>query len=260
MDPNTPTSNSLISNAVLPILNADFGESYCHWKMGNDENLIEYVDWVNIACGAHAGDPQTMLQSIKLAKTHQKKVGAHPGYADLPGFGRKSIPYSYQELYALLITQISALHGCCIALDVPLNHVKPHGALYNDAYTQNIVCEAIIDSILDLKLDVFLIAQHGSILSKLAKNRGLKVVEEAFADRRYEASGKLLNRSHPAALISSPQIALEQVKSMHFNQQVKSLDGTILYIQASTICIHGDAPHALSLAQTIAQWKLHQTP
>ena len=233
----------------LITLNADFGESYSVWRLGDDEALIQHLDLVNIACGGHASDPETMRSSLKLAQAHSVHCGAHPGYADREGFGRRRIPMSEAEMSSMVAAQIGALQAIARLEQIELYHVKPHGALNNlacaDLNCARIVCQAIAGCAPGLKL----LAPAASLLAQQGKEQGLCVLEEIFADRQYADDGQLLARSHPQALLLEPEACREHIKAMIEAQAIISINGKRISANIDSVCVHGDTPGATERAQ-----------
>lgn len=229
-------------------LNCDCGESFGAWQMGDDAALLPHVTSANIACGGHAGDPGVMRRTIRLARQHGVAVGAHPGYPDLQGFGRRSLPLSPAEVADSVLAQIGALHALTRAEGVPLVHVKPHGALYNDAAVTPALAEAIAAAVAAFDRGLILVGLAGSALIAAGEAAGLRVAREAFADRRYEADGTLRRRGLPGALIEDDQQALTQAIAIVAEGRALTLDGAAVPIAADTICLHGDTPGAAARA------------
>jgi UPF0271 protein len=231
-------------------LNADVGESFGPWPMGADEALIPLVSSVNVACGAHAGDPATMLRTAELAVRHGIAIGAHPGYPDLPGFGRRDLDISPADLRASLIAQIGALGAAARVAGGIVRHVKPHGALYNRAARDPDLAATIAEAIRDLDPKLVLVGLAGSASIAAARAAGLAVLEESFADRRYEADGSLRSRALDGALLE-PADAAKQAVSIVRDGTVLALDGSVVPVRADTLCIHGDSPNAVDVARTV---------
>ena len=234
-------------------LNCDMGESFGAYTLGNDEAILPYITSANIACGYHAGDPLVMQQTIKLALQHEVRVGAHPGLPDLVGFGRREMAVSAEEVYAMVLYQVGAFAAISKAEGTELHHVKPHGALYNMAAVNPKLAEAIAEAMYKVCPEAVLYGLAGSALIEAGKKVGLKTANEVFADRTYQQDGSLTSRKLPNALITDQQKALQQVLRMAKVGLVTSLQGTEVAIQADTICIHGDGPHALEFAQCLNQ-------
>lgn len=232
-------------------LNCDMGESFGRYQLGEDEQLLAYVSSANIACGYHAGDPAVMLRTVKLALQQGVALGAHPGLPDLAGFGRREMAVSAEEVYAMVLYQTGALQGIAQAAGGALHHVKPHGALYNMAARDSSLAEAIAAAVYSISPSLVLYGLAGSELIKAGKKKGLSTAQEVFADRSYQQDGSLTPRSQPQALITDPAQAARQVTGMLQTGRVKTQQGTELPIQADTVCIHGDGPHALAFARQI---------
>jgi len=234
-------------------LNCDMGESFGPWKMGDDEAVLPYVSAVNIACGFHAGDPSTMMKTIQLALKYKVKIGAHPGFQDLVGFGRREMQLTAREVYALVVYQVGALAACAKVQQTTLQHVKPHGALYNMAARKPELADAIAAAVYDIDPRLVLYGLSGSELIRAGRAKGLNVYREVFADRTYQQDGTLTPRSDKHALIHDPKQAAEQVVGMIKTGKVVSLQGTTVDIQADTICLHGDGEEAVQFVRTVNQ-------
>lgn len=222
-------------------LNCDIGESFGAYKIGADEEILKIATSANIACGFHAGDPSTMHKTVKLALKNGVNLGAHPGLPDLIGFGRRDMAISPQEAYEIVVYQIGALYGFIKAEGGKLQHVKPHGALYNMAAKNPALSEAIAEAVYRVNPELTLFGLSGSELTKAGEKIGLPTAKEVFADRTYQQDGSLTPRSCPNALISDPYQATKQVLRM------------IKAGKADTVCIHGDGSHALLLAKSLRE-------
>lgn len=233
-------------------LNCDMGESFGAWRMGDDEALMEWVSSVNVACGFHAGDASVIRTTVEHALKKDIAIGAHPGYPDLPGFGRRSLRMSPREVYDVVLYQIAALHGMVNAAGGKLRHVKPHGALYNDAAVSPSIASAIAMAIRDLDRALVLVGLAGSALVEEAEKIGLKAAREGFADRTYSESGLLTPRSEKGALIDDVTRASAQALMMANEQRVISTSGRAVSVEVDTVCIHGDGAHAVLFAREIA--------
>ncbi|GAA0285828.1 UPF0271 protein [Gracilibacillus halotolerans] len=233
-------------------LNCDLGESYGAFRMGNDEAILPYVDSVNIACGYHAGDPTIMQTTVKLAKEHGVKIGAHPGFPDLHGFGRRNLQMSPQEIYDMVLYQLGALHAFTIVNETTIHHVKPHGALYNMAAVDYTVASAIANAVHDFNPTIILYGLAKSELIRAGKDVGLTTWNETFADRRYEEDGTLTSRNTNGAVIETEQEVIEQVRLLS-QGRVKTITGNIISLETDTICVHGDNKNAVKLVQTIRE-------
>lgn len=232
-------------------LNCDMGESFGAWKMGSDAELMDYVSSVNIACGFHAGDATTMRQTVEMAIGKRVAIGAHPSYPDLQGFGRRPMSLSPQEVFDIVLYQVSALKGICEAAGGKLHHVKPHGALYNQAAKDKTLANAIAKAVQKIDLDLILYGLAGSLLISESEELGLRTASEFFADRTYQTDGSLTPRSEPNSLIDNADDAVLQVLQMISSQTVTAVNGETVPVKAETICIHGDAEHAVEFARII---------
>ncbi|TAE50013.1 MAG: LamB/YcsF family protein [Bacteroidetes bacterium] len=237
-------------NALVDI-NCDMGESFGAWALGNDEALMPWIHSANIACGFHAGDPGVMARTVSLALKHGIQIGAHPGLPDIQGFGRREMSISPQEAYDMTLYQIGALDAIVRAKGGILQHVKPHGALYNLSARQAEIAKALAQAVCDADPSLILYGLSGSISVKIAAEMGLAVKHEVFADRTYQSNGALTPRSHPKALISHPEEMMAQAEDLLLRQQVCSVDGEWIVVRADTICVHGDGPHALQFAKML---------
>jgi UPF0271 protein len=234
-------------------INADMGESYGAAIVGNDAELMPMVSSANIACGYHGGDPGTMHQAVLLAQKNGVAVGAHPSYPDLSGFGRRHMRLSAQEIYDAVLYQVGALEAFARAAGVPLHHVKPHGALYNDAARDAEIAASIVHAVYYFNKSLLLYGPPNSELQKAASDVGIDFCAEVFADRTYQPDGTLTPRSNPNALIRDTVQCLAQVWQILDTQRVKATDGTSVPMQAGTICIHGDGLHALDFARALRE-------
>ncbi|MDQ9008874.1 5-oxoprolinase subunit PxpA [Acinetobacter gerneri] len=232
-------------------LNSDLGESFGSWKMGNDAQILPIVSSANIACGFHAGDPLGILKTLKQAVALDVTIGAHVAYPDLVGFGRRNMDLSREELIADVLYQISALDGLAKVAGSKVKYVKPHGALYNTIAKDAVQAEAVIAAIQMYNPELVLVALAGSNLVEQARQAGLKVVSEAFADRAYNSDGSLVSRRLEGAVLHDSQFVAKRVVSMLQNGGVESIDGVFTPIQADSICLHGDTAGALEMAAEI---------
>ncbi len=236
---------------VFVDLNADVGESFGPYHLGNDEALLPFVSSVNIACGFHAGDPAVMKRTVNLALQHGVAIGAHPGLPDLVGFGRREMAVTPEEAYNMVIYQVGALAGFVKAAGGALHHVKPHGALYNMAAVNIPLAEAIAEAVYQIYPEALLYGLAGSALIQAGQEAGLSTASEVFADRTYQANGTLTPRRQPNALITHEPEAINQVVQMVKAGTVRAQDGSLIEIQADTVCIHGDGAHAVAFARQI---------
>jgi len=232
-------------------INSDMGEGFGAWDMGNDALLLDYVSSTNIACGWHAGDPARMKKLVEMATHKRVNIGAHPGLPDLVGFGRREMAISEQDAYNYVLYQAGALQAFVHAAGNRLHHVKPHGALYNQAAKDIKIARGIVRAVKALGNEVILYGLAGSCLVDAAKELNVSVWEEVFADRRYTKEGFLVPRTQAGAVIEDETEALNQVISMSKSGEVIAIDGSAIKIQADTLCIHGDNPHAVEFAKRI---------
>ena len=230
------------------LLNCDLGESYGSWTMGRDADVMPHIDQANIACGFHSGDPLVMQKTLALAKQHDVMVGAHPAYPDLVGFGRRSMNCSHDEIVAMVSYQISAIDGMAKNQGIELAYVKPHGALYNDMMSKDSVRTAIMETIANYHRPVklTLLATNDAPAHRAeAKQAGIELLFEAFADRCYDDDGKLLARSKPGAVHNRAKM-LAQVEQICQRGTVTSVSGKTLDLSPDTLCVHGDNDEGIS--------------
>ncbi|GCD82331.1 LamB/YcsF family protein [Parageobacillus thermoglucosidasius] len=230
-------------------LNCDFGESFGIYRLGEEKEILQYVTSVNIACGFHAGDPLVMRKTVQMALEQNVAIGAHPGFPDLLGFGRRNMAVTPDEAYAYVVYQVGALSAFVKAEGGTLTHVKPHGALYNMAAKDAVLAEAIARAVYDVDATLILYGLAGSELINAGKKIGLQTASEVFADRTYQQDGSLTPRSDPRALIVDEQEAVQQVLMMVKEKRVRSLQGNDVPIEAETVCIHGDGKKAVLFAR-----------
>lgn len=232
-------------------LNCDMGESFGAFSIGQDEALMEYVSSVNIACGFHAGDPSVMRRTVQAAVKKGVAIGAHPGYPDVQGFGRRDIKFTPDEIYDLVLYQVGALKVFVEAAGVALYHVKPHGALYNLAAKENPIATAIAQAVYDADKNLRFVGLSGSELTRAGVRRGLKTINEVFADRTYQDDGTLTPRTVTGAMIENEAGAAQQVVRMALEKKVKTVSGKEIAIVPDSVCIHGDGKNALAYAKAI---------
>jgi len=233
-------------------LNCDMGESFGAWTMGQDAEVLRYVSSANVACGFHAGDPQTMQRTVAAAIERGVAIGAHPSLPDLAGFGRREMRVSPAETHALTLYQIGALAAMAHAAGARLHHVKPHGALYNMAARDRTLADAIAAAVRDFDASLILVGLAGSELPRAGERIGLAVAHEAFADRRYEADGSLMSRNKEGAVIDDVDVAVAQAIGIASRGEVAAAAAT-LRLCADTICVHGDRPNAATFAQRLRE-------
>lgn len=232
-------------------LNCDLGESFGNYKLGLDEEVISYISSANLACGFHASDPLTMSHTVELAKKAGVCVGAHPGLPDLVGFGRRNMNISQKEAKAMVQYQIGALDSFCKAQGIKMQHVKPHGALYNMAAKDIKLATAICEGIYEVNPELILLALSGSEMVNAANNVGLKVAREAFADRAYEEDGTLVARTKEGSMITDEDESIQRVIRMIKENKVKTITGIDIPIKVDSICVHGDGAKALEFVRKI---------
>lgn len=232
-------------------LNADLGESLGAWRMGDDAGVIPWISSANIACGFHAGDPATMQHTVALCVVHAVAIGAHPSLPDLQGFGRREMKITPDEAYAQTLYQLGALHGFVRAAGTRLNHVKPHGALYNMAARDRALADAIAHATRDFDPALILVGLAGSALIDAGRAAGLAVQREGFCDRRYRADGSLAPRALPGAVIDDIDAAVAQALSIATRGAVATIDGGELALEVDTLCIHGDRVNAADSARSL---------
>jgi len=232
-------------------LNCDMGESFGNYKIGQDDEVIKYITSSNIACGFHAGDPNVMSYTVKLAKENNVAIGAHPGFPDLQGFGRRKMDIPPEEVKNLITYQIGALQAIAKAEGMSLQHVKPHGALYNMMANDKKLGQAVVEAILKIDKDLILVALSKSEIIDIALKLGLRVAREGFADRAYNLDGTLAKRSIPGSVISNPDLIAKRVIKMIDQQKVETIDGKTIDLQIDTICLHGDNKNALNVIKAI---------
>ncbi|MEG3659776.1 5-oxoprolinase subunit PxpA [Arenibacter palladensis] len=223
-------------------INCDIGEG-----VGNEAQLLPLITSCNIACGGHAGDADTMMQIASMAKEHKVLVGAHPSYPDRENFGRTSIKMPKVELKKSILSQIEDLNIVLKSLGIPLNHIKPHGALYNDVARDMELALVFLDSIEKFKKDVFLYVPYDSKIEMEALRMGFRIKYEAFADRNYNDDLSLVSRKDPRALLHHPKAVMDHVLHMVTKGEVLTLSGKAVKIKADTYCIHGDSPSTLQI-------------
>ncbi|MDM7465397.1 5-oxoprolinase subunit PxpA [Staphylococcus warneri] len=234
-------------------LNCDLGEAFGNYSFGGDKDILPLITSANIACGFHAGDANVMNETIQLAKRHNIGIGAHPGLPDLQGFGRRKLDMSPEEVYNIVVYQLGALNGFCQIHDVKMNHVKPHGALYQMGAKDKSIASAIAQAVYDFDKTLVFVGLANTLLISEAKKLSLKTASEVFADRRYEDDGQLVSRKEPDAVISDSDEALNQVVKMVTENKVISKNNKEITLQADTICVHGDGAHALEFVTKIRE-------
>lgn len=234
-------------------LNSDLGESFGAWKMGDDETMLDIVSSANIACGFHAGDPAGILRTVKAAKERGVAIGAHVGYRDLAGFGRRNMDPSSEELVGDVIYQIGAIKGLATAAGAKVTYVKPHGALYNTIAFDARQGADVISAIKQVDPELVLMALAGSPLVEQARSAGLTVVTEAFADRAYQSNGALVSRREKGSVLHDPELVAQRMLQLVQTGTVQSIDGIETKVEAQSICVHGDSPDAVAMAKRLRE-------
>lgn len=232
-------------------LNCDLGESFGHYQLHNQQEILKYITSANVACGFHGGDPTVMRETVEMAIQNGVKIGAHPGLPDLVGFGRREMKITPQEGYDIVVYQIGALQGVLSTFNETMQHVKPHGALYNMAAKDVELADAIAQAVYDVSSELILFGLSESELTKAGERIGLRTAHEVFADRTYEADGSLRSRLQADAMIIDVNQSIAQVVKMVQEGKVLSYDQTEVLLRAHTVCIHGDGEHAIEFAEKI---------
>lgn len=232
-------------------INSDLGESFGAWKMGDDSAMLDVVSSANVACGFHAGDPAGILKTLNAAAERGVAIGAHVGYRDLAGFGRRNMDPLSEELIGDVIYQIGALQGLAKAAGTRVTYVKPHGALYNTIAIDTRQAADVIAAIRAIDPSLVLMALAGSQLVEQARTAGLTVVAEAFADRAYTPQGNLVSRREKGSVLHDPELVAQRMLRMVRDGVVEAIDGTMTQIDAQSICVHGDSPGAVAIAQRL---------
>ncbi len=232
-------------------LNADLGEGFGVWQLGDDEALLDLVTSANVACGFHAGDPVTMRRVCAAAAEGRGAVGAQVGYRDLAGFGRRHIAYEFAELRDEVLYQLGALDAFCRAYRTRVRYLKPHGALYHAAARDETQAAAVVAAVNDYDPELPLLCLPGSVLAQLAQGAGLRVVAEGFADRNYLPNGQLVPRTSPDALVTDPHEVARRAVRMATEQTVVAIDGSVFPCVVDSICLHGDSPGAVAAAELV---------
>jgi 5-oxoprolinase (ATP-hydrolysing) subunit A len=233
-------------------LNADAGESYGVWKLDN-ENLFDFISTANVACGFHAGDPLTIKHTLELAKQKGVAVGAHPGYRDLVGFGRRVLAATPEEIYGDVLYQIAALSGFAKVAGVPLSHVKAHGALANESWKNADTAKAIARATQDFDATLPLMVLPGTLLEQTAKALNMPVILEGFPERAYLKNAQLAPRSMQGSSIHDPHEAARRAVMMVKENRIEAIDGGYVNIKVQSLCIHGDNPNAVAIAKTVRE-------
>ncbi|MGC5028375.1 LamB/YcsF family protein [Micromonospora sp. DT229] len=232
-------------------LNADLGEGFGVWQLGDDEALLDLVTSANVACGFHAGDPMTMRRVCAAAAQRQVAIGAQVGYRDLAGFGRRHIAYEFAELRDEILYQLGALDAFCRPYRTRVRYLKPHGALYHAAARDETQAAAVVAAVNDYDPELPVLCLPGSVLAQLAQGAGLRVVAEGFADRNYLPTGQLVPRTSPEALVTDPHEVARRAVRMATEGTVVATDGSVVPCVVDSICLHGDSPGAVAAAELV---------
>ena len=232
-------------------INSDLGESFGAWNMGDDAAMLDIVTSANVACGFHAGDPAGILRTLKAAAAKNVMIGAHVSYPDKVGFGRRNMDVASDELTADVIYQIGSLQALAKAAGTSVRYVKPHGALYNTIAHDRRQAMAVIEAIRAIDPTLVLVALAGSPLIELARSEGLQCVAEAFADRAYTPQGTLVSRREPGAVLHDPELVAQRMLRLVQSGFIEAIDGSLVRIEADSICVHGDSPAAVEMAREL---------
>jgi UPF0271 protein len=233
-------------------LNADLGESYGAWTLGDDDAMLAVVSSANVACGFHAGDPTTLLRTCRSAANAGVRIGAQVGYQDLAGFGRRFLDVAPADLTADVVYQIGALDGLARVAGSAVTYVKPHGALYNAIVHHREQAKAVAEAVAAYDPRLPVLGLPGSAFLDEAERVGLRTVAEAFADRAYTPQGTLVSRTEPGAVLSDPEAVAKRVSTMITDGTVEAVDGTTVEVRAESICLHGDSPGAVAMATAVS--------
>ncbi len=237
-------------------MNSDVGESFGVYKLGLDEAVIPHITSANIACGFHGGDPAVMRKTISLAKQHRVEVGAHPGFPDLIGFGRRNVDASLEEIQDDVIYQMGALQAFAVSQGLKLQHVKPHGALYNMAVANPKIWEAVAEAVSKVDREAILVVLASSKrepLLEIGRHYGIRIAFEAFPDRAYLKNGSLASRKEKGAVIHDHEVVAKRALKMALEGKVIAIDGTEIELKADTLCVHGDNPAAVQMVKKIRE-------
>lgn len=236
------------------LINCDMGESFGHWKMGEDEEVMPWIDMANIACGFHASDPNIIASTIHLALTNNVKIGAHPGYHDIQGFGRRSIAHTHDEITNLVLYQIGAIRALANIQNASVDYVKPHGALYNDMMRSPSIFKAVAKAAQVYSLPLMILStSENSLYLDMADEYNVPLLFEAFADRMYSENGHLAPRDHPKAVLSNCDDIYYQAMQIAKYGSVTTTSGQQLKLQVDTLCLHGDNPHSIASLRKIKE-------
>lgn len=234
-------------------INCDLGEGFGRWDLGADSQLMPYITAANIACGLHAGDPPRMAETVRIAVENGVGIGAHPSYPDIQGFGRRFMDMSPVDLRDFVTYQVGALLAFVNAAGSTMEHVKPHGALFNRAADDEATARAIVEGVHRVDPELIIVVLSGSMFEEVAREMGARVAREVFADRAYDRNGRLLSRSEPGSVIDDPEAAADRVWTMISERRVQAVTGEWIPVQADTICVHGDTHGAVQMARRLRE-------
>ncbi len=242
-------------------INCDMGESFGQWKMGEDASIMPYINMANIACGFHASDPLHMSKTVALARRYRVAIGAHPGYPDMLGFGRREIAFSEAEIESFVLYQVGALQAICHAQQSPLEYVKPHGALYNTMMKDEAVLIAVLKAISGLQsaypagLPLMVLANsQAEKMAKLAGRFGVSLIYEAFCDRAYADDGSLVPRTAKNSVLATDKEIEARIRGLVKNGEIITISGKVLSVHADTVCVHGDHPEAFESVKKVRRF------
>ncbi|GAA4424788.1 5-oxoprolinase subunit PxpA [Georgenia halophila] len=232
-------------------LNSDMGEGFGRWELGDDEAMLGVVTSANIACGFHAGDPEGLGRTVEAAHRRGVVIGAHPAYRDLAGFGRRYVDATPAELRADVIYQVGALQGLARSVGATVHYVKAHGALYNTIAHDELHASAVLAAVKDVDPSLVVLGLAGSPLLDKAREAGLAVCAEAFADRAYTSGGELVSRREPGAVLHDPDVVAERMVRLVESGTIEAIDGSAVRVRADSICVHSDSPGAVAMARQV---------
>lgn len=245
-----------MSRKIQIDMNSDVGESFGVYKLGLDEEVIPHITSANIACGFHGGDPGVMRKTVSLAKQSGVEIGAHPGFPDLMGFGRRNIEATLEEIQDYVVYQIGALQAFALSYGLRLQHVKTHGSLYNMAVANPKISEAIAEAVAKVDREIILVVLASSkkeLLAEMGKRYGIRIALEAFPDRAYNRDGSLVSRREKGAVIKDHEVVAKRALKMALKGKVIAIDGTEIELRADTLCVHGDNPAAVQIVKGIRE-------
>ena len=232
-------------------LNSDLGESYGAWSMGDDAAMIDVVSSANVACGFHAGDPTGILRTLKVAAQRGVAIGAHVSYPDIVGFGRREMDIAPADLVADVVYQIGALQGLATTVGAKVRYVKPHGALYNRIAVDPVQGASVIEAIRSIDSSLALVGLANAPIIAQARAAGLRVIAEAYADRAYTNDGRLVSRREHGAVLHDAALIAERMARLALHGAIEAIDGSVIHIEAQSICVHGDSPGAVAIAREV---------